>query len=47
MAFGYNRTTGSATEVIGDLVAGSDPQRNTKILKNIIQEEYKIQEIKQ
>jgi len=31
MAFGYNRTTGSATQVIGDLVAGSDPQRDTKI----------------
>jgi hypothetical protein len=31
MSFGYNRTTGSATQVIGDLVAGSDPQRNTKI----------------
>ena len=31
MAFGYNRTTGSATQVVGDLVAGSDPQRDTKI----------------
>ena len=31
MAFGYNRTTGSATQVVGDLVAGSDAQRDTKI----------------
>lgn len=31
MAFGYNRTTGSATQVVGDLIAGIDPQRNTKI----------------
>ena len=31
MAFGYHRTTGSATQVVGDLVAGSDSQRDTKI----------------
>ena len=31
MAFGYNRTTGSAAQVTGDLIAGSDPQRDTKI----------------
>jgi hypothetical protein len=32
MAFGYNRISGSNTiQIVGDLVAGADPQRNTKI----------------
>ena len=31
MAFGYNRTSGSAAQVVGDLIAGIDTQRNTKI----------------
>ena len=31
MAFGYNRTSGSTSQTVGDLVAGSDPQRDTKI----------------
>ena len=32
MAFGYNRVSGSnSIQVVGDLVAGADPQRNTKI----------------
>jgi len=32
MAFGYNRVSGSNTiQIVGDLVAGADPQRNTKI----------------
>jgi hypothetical protein len=32
MAFGYTRISGSNTpQIVGDLVAGADPQRNTKI----------------
>lgn len=31
MAFGYSRTSGSASQIVGDLVAGADPQRDTKI----------------
>lgn len=31
MALGYSRTSGSASQVIGDLIAASDPQRDTKI----------------
>jgi hypothetical protein len=31
MAFGYNRITGSAAQIVGDLIAGADPQRDTKI----------------
>lgn len=31
MALGYNRTSGSTSQVVGDLIAGSDPQRDTKI----------------
>ena len=31
MAFGYNKVSGSAAQVVGDLIAGSDPQRDTKI----------------
>lgn len=31
MAFGYNKVSGSAAQIVGDLIAGVDPQRNTII----------------